>query len=227
MLKLDALTVGYQGRAVLKPISLLMDRGESLLVIGSNGAGKSTLLRTLVGLVPPVSGAVEILGSVVKAGGLQSLVQRGVRFLGQGNRAFGDLTTREHASVMLRLYGAQTRADSVLPASHGDQRVDALSIGQRRVEALRLLDTEKSELFVLDEPRAGLDKKISEHVTNWVKQRLQSGVSIVMVEHEYHDIIEFFSKVIVLWDGRVNYVTGPVSREAVRDILRQMISEPL
>lgn len=209
VLQLDNLSVGYNDRPVVRDINGSLDYEESLLVIGHNGAGKTTLLRTLFGLHPKLGGLARLLGQEIVPNSNSKLIRAGARFLGQGLRYFGGLSVAEHRQVLCQLYGFETATDLNQGSRNGlTKRVDRLSVGQRRLEALRMLAAGKPRLFLLDEPTAGIDVKQSMDILGWIDETRRSKVSFVVVEHNFERMLEICDKTMVIRAGKITYF-GP------------------
>ena len=203
----SGLAVGYPGRTVLSSVTFSLDAGQSLLVIGHNGAGKSTLLRTLAGILPPISGEAQVLGHAVRALDPRKLMLNGGRFLGQGSRAFPALSVGRNRRVLSLLYGFEPAPDAGPdPAIPPGSRVGLLSIGQRRIEALRLLSSGAPRLILLDEPLSGLDSANERWVLRWMDEQRAAGTAFVVVEQRFRDLLAHFEMVLVLRAGEVTYV---------------------
>src|ERR1039457_3939280 len=156
----ELLTVGYSGTEVVRDVSFCLPAGESMLLIGHNGAGKSTLLKTLFGLIKPIKGSGRMRGMSIEECSPFRLVRSGIRFLGQGTRSFDHLNIAEHRAILTKLYSLPIDA-SDLGVNDGStkRRVGTLSMGQRRLEALRTLSVGSPRLFILDDPVAGVDPR--------------------------------------------------------------------
>ena len=202
--KADDLVVGYGKYSILSPITFDLPLGSSCLVVGPNGAGKSTLLRTIVGLQAALSGSIHIDGGLVTPGALRNLVPGAVRFLGQGDRGFRLLREADYQQVLPRLFGFQTNAAN-LRSGKTNRRIGSMSLGQRRLEALRLLDCEPAQLFILDEPTAGLDPKNRLFVKDWMQEATGRGKSFLVVEHDYRFFSGVFDKLMVIKSPNVIY----------------------
>ena len=213
LLRLEELSVGYGARTIVAGIDAAVGTGESLLVIGHNGAGKTTLLRTLFGLQPSLGGNVRLFGRDVHPGTTPELMVSGARYLAQGLRYFGELRVREHRAVLKRLYGF-SEGNPFSERQGSSKRVRDLSVGQRRIEALRLLDAGSPRLFFLDEPTAGVDLTHGTKVLSWIAAMQQRGAAFVVVEHNFERMFDICRTTMVIRSGKVTYC-GP--SQALRD----------
>jgi ABC-type Mn2+/Zn2+ transport system ATPase subunit len=193
-----ALAVGYQGRPVVSGIDVELPPGRALALVGTNGSGKSTLLKTLVGLLPPLSGSVEVLGTAPGTG------PRRVAYLGQSRSVNGLLPLRAADVVMMGRYplrgllGRITRADreAVTRAMERMGVADLASLPlrdlsggqQQRVHLAQTLARE-ADVIVLDEPLVGLDAGSTARYEQAVRQELDRGATVVNATHDIGDAL--------------------------------------
>jgi len=229
LLKLDQVTVGYEGRPVISNVSLCLPHGSFTGLLGANGSGKSTLLKTILGILPVIAGRVEtervcgrepVLGYVpqretldenfpfsafeVALMGTYRRVPAG-RLVGKGDREF----TRE----CLRQTGAEDFADQLFSQLSGGQKQRAL--------IARALAT-RPDFLLLDEPTAGIDTASSQAVMELLTRlHREQALTILMVNHDLQTVRRHVQDVIWLHHGNVLY--GPVaellSREKVNEVL--------
>lgn len=202
------LAVGYDGRSILKGVSIDLRRGQVLLVVGHNGAGKTTLLRTLFATMPALAGTMLVTGLDVATVDSHRLLHAGVRFLGQGPRSFDELRVATNRRIMQKLYGWSLYEPGA-GTLDGKRRVGSLSLGARRLEALNLLRSGRPQLLLLDEPTAGLDVRAAAGVFNWIRQGRSDGLSFIVVEHNFRDLLSVCDHVLVIRNGVVSYAGSP------------------
>ncbi|WP_433686945.1 metal ABC transporter ATP-binding protein [Micromonospora carbonacea] len=206
--------VGYDGRPVLRDVSLAVDAGEVVAVLGANGSGKSTLIRAVLGLVPLHAGSVSLFGTPLRrfrqwkrigyvpqrlgaGGGVPAtvrevvasgrLARRGVlRPPGRGDRAAVDAAL---ASVGL----ADRAGDPVATLSGGQQ--------QRTLIARALAG--EPELLVLDEPTAGVDAASQEAFAGALRGFLDGGGTVLLVAHELGPLRPLISRAVVVHQGGI------------------------
>jgi heme ABC exporter ATP-binding subunit CcmA len=172
----------------LAGVDLDVAPGEIVLVQGPNGAGKSTLLRTCAGLLPVVAGTAEVLGHDLVVD--RRTVRRRVGLLGHATGLYDDLTVADNVHFWARAAGAApadaeaaiTRAG--LAGRLHDVQVARLSAGQRRRTALAVLLARRPELWLLDEPHAGLDVDGRELVDELVKGAAAAGATVLLASHD-------------------------------------------
>lgn len=204
------LAVGYQGRPVVTDIELDLPGGRSLALVGTNGSGKSTLLKTIVGLLSPVGGTIEVLDAD------PGTTPRQIAYLGQSHVTGGLLPLQARDVVLMGRYplrgliGRITRADREVVATsldrvgmadHADRPLRALSGGQQQRVYLAQALAREADLLVLDEPTAGLDATSTARYQQVVREELDRGAAVVAATHDIVDASRFDQ--VVLLAGRV------------------------
>jgi len=173
---------------VLAGASLTVHRGEIVLLRGPNGAGKTTLLRLCAGLVELERGRGRVLGLDLATE--RRAVRHRVGLLGHANGLYADLTVTENVAFWGRTVGAsrsEIAAALKLMALDGrlsDVPVSRLSAGQRRRTALASLVARRAELWLLDEPHAGLDASGRDELDDVLRQAARAGATIMVASHE-------------------------------------------
>lgn len=176
------------GFPALAGADLEVERGEVVLVRGPNGAGKSTLLQLCAGLLRLSGGNGAVLGCDLGAD--RALVRRRVGLLGHDTALYGELTAAENLELWARasrvgeadVPGALERLG--VPPRRRDVPTDRLSAGQRRRVALAAIVVRRPELWLLDEPHAGLDSSGREIVDSIVTTAAGAGAAVVLASHE-------------------------------------------
>ncbi|MGB6057493.1 MAG: heme ABC exporter ATP-binding protein CcmA [Microthrixaceae bacterium] len=162
--------------------------GEVVLLRGHNGAGKTTLLRVCAGLMPISSGTVEVLGEDLARN--RSAVRRRVGLLGHATFLYEDLTVVENVDFWARASGAsvsdgRAALDRLGVASRLlDLPVRALSAGQRRRVSFASMVCRRPELWLLDEPHAGLDAAGRDTIDDLIRVAAASGATVLFASHE-------------------------------------------
>ena len=168
-------------------VDLDVDAGEVVLVRGPNGAGKTTLLRALAGLVPFVRGEATVLGHDLLRD--RKAVRRSVALLGHGSGLYDDLTVAENVRFWARANQRDAAVDGTLARLGLDGRlvsvaVGRLSAGQRRRTALATLLVRDAELWLLDEPHAGLDADGRDVLDALIGEASGAGITVLVASHE-------------------------------------------
>jgi heme ABC exporter ATP-binding subunit CcmA len=172
----------------LAGVTLAVERGEIVLLQGPNGAGKTSVLRLCAGLLPVARGEGHVLGFDLRTD--RAAVRPRVGLLGHGNGLYADLTVRENVRFWAATAGATAEeVDAALARMGLDGRlVDVparrLSAGQRRRTALACMIARRAELWLLDEPHAGLDAAGRDELDTTLRQAAASGATVVVASHE-------------------------------------------
>lgn len=187
--------------------SLTVQRGEIVLLRGPNGAGKTSLLRLCAGLLPVERGAATVLGCDLVAD--RTSVRNRVGLLGHANGLYADLTVADN----VRFWGATVRAtDHEIAASLqrmglanrlADVPVGRLSAGQRRRTALACLVARRAELWLLDEPHAGLDAAGRDELDATLRGAATAGATVIVASHELERAGALASRVVEVVGGQV------------------------
>ena len=188
MLKASDLTIGYEGKAVLSDLNFTVNKGDYLCIIGENGSGKTTLMRTMFGLIPPVSGKIEMTG----------LTQKEIGFLPQQTDVQRDFPATVSEIVLSGMVGRMkglfyNRADRFAAARNmkrlgiedlRSRSYSELSGGQQqRVLLARALCAAKG-MILLDEPVTGLDPHTTEEMYGLISKLHSDGITVVMITHD-------------------------------------------
>lgn len=200
--------VALSGRfPLLAGVDLEVARGETVLVEGPNGAGKTSLLRVCAGLVPLASGQVTVLG--LDPIRYRTAVRRRVGLLAHASHLYDDLTVRENVRFAVRAAGADCgRIDEAcnrLGLTGRLLRTGAakLSAGQRRRVALAVLVARQPELWLLDEPHAGLDASARSLLNELIAEAVATGSTIMVASHEPEMVETLATRSVTITGGRV------------------------
>lgn len=208
----------------LAGVDLDVERGEIVLVQGVNGAGKTTLLRSCAGLVPIVAGEAAVLGHDLRED--RRAVRHRVGMLGHSTGLYDDLTVADNVRFWARAVRARrSDADAAMERLGLTGRLAAvpvarLSAGQRRRTALACLVARRPELWLLDEPHAGLDAAGRDTVDQLVRDAAASGATVLVASHELERTTSLAHRRVVISGGMVvedvALAGGPVPEAAGR-----------
>lgn len=184
-----------------------VDKGEIVLLQGPNGAGKTTLLRACAGLLPIARGTANVLGCDLSTN--RVAVRSRVGLLGHANGLFQDLTVLENMLFWSRLVGA-TRQDvdqamiaMGISGRLGETQVAKLSAGQRRRCALASLIVRRAQLWLLDEPHAGLDTQGRDELDRTLRAARDSGATVIFASHEIERARSLATRSLMVTTGTV------------------------
>ncbi len=216
VLAVASLVTGYGARPVLHGVNLSVGRGEILALIGHNGAGKSTVLKAIFGLLPVWEGEIRLDGNRVGTAAPRLMLKRGVSYVPQGNRVFGDLTVIENIRVGGVVMGDEARVDdgigralALFPAlrPHLRQRAVTLSGGEKQMLALANAVIRSPRALLLDEPSLGLAPGLVSKALSLIAQiSLESGTTVLIVEQKVREVLKIATRVCVLRNGEVSFL---------------------
>ena len=211
MLVLHDVHAYYGNIHALKGISLRVEKGEIVTLIGANGAGKSTTIRTIAGLLHPRRGAVSLEGERIDRLLPHQIVQHGVAQAPEGRRIFPRLTVRENlemgAYIRRDLSGIRTDLDRVLQLfprlkERAAQPGGTLSGGEQQMLAIGRALMARPRLLLLDEPSMGLAPTMVEVIFQTIQEINQQGTTILLVEQNALMALEVAHRSYVLQTGQ-------------------------
>jgi branched-chain amino acid transport system ATP-binding protein len=222
MLEATELCSGYGSVPVLRNVSLSVDAGEIVLVVGENGAGKSTLLRTLAGFIVPTAGSVRLGHDDITGLPPEVMPDKGLRLVLDGHRVFSEISVMDN----LRL-GARrrvTKADfekaidevfGMFPVLGENRRVRArdLSGGQQQMLALGQAFVAQPKVLLCDEPSLGLAQALLPTILQFLKRWAQRGTAIVVVEQHIRIALPVADRVVVMERGEIRWNSPPAEFE--------------
>ncbi|MBE3553207.1 MAG: ABC transporter ATP-binding protein [Kyrpidia tusciae] len=229
MLMIRDLNVYYGVIHALKNVSLTVDQGEIVTLIGANGAGKTTLLRTISGLITPRSGDVQFEGRSLVKTPAKEIVRMGVSQVPEGRRVFATMTVEENLEM-----GAYLRKDkdgvqkdlelvySRFPRLQERRRQSAgtLSGGEQQMLALGRALMARPRLLLLDEPSMGLAPILVQEIFSIIREINQAGTTILLVEQNAHMALSIANRAYVLETGQIKH-SGPAAELAQSDEVKK------
>ena len=211
-LELMDVAVKYGGIAAVKGISLTVERGEIVTLIGANGAGKSSVLKSIMQLVPHSSGTVRVLGQDVKGVSTHRVVQLGTALVPEGRAIFGNLSVQENLLLGAFVNRSATaiernlsRCVQLFPrlGERMHQNAGTLSGGEQQMLAIARALMAEPQLILLDEPSLGLAPKLVAQIFESIVEITQSGITILLVEQNTRLALQVAQRAYVLVTGEV------------------------
>ncbi len=210
MLTVTDLYAGYEGAEVLHSVSLHVDEGEAVVILGPNGHGKTTLLRAISGLIRPTAGTVELNGTVISNLRADEVVAAGVIHIPQGDLVFSEMTVMEN--LLMGAYRSDAWRERKqklkqvfqlfpLLAERKDQFAGSLSGGERRMLALGRGLMGRARILMIDEPSLGLAPLITENLYETIKEINRRGLSILLVDENTDHVAGLADRVYLLEAG--------------------------
>jgi len=212
MLTIDTLSVSYGAIRALQGISLQINQGEIVTLIGANGAGKSTTLRTISALVPAKGGTITFQGEDITGLSADKIVERGIGHSPEGRRVFANMSVRENLEL-----GAYTRRDTQGIKEDFDraltlfprlkeriaQNAGTLSGGEQQMLAMGRALMGRPKLLLLDEPSLGLAPFLVRDIFNIIRDINAQGTTVLLVEQNAHMALGVAHKGYVLETGHI------------------------
>jgi branched-chain amino acid transport system ATP-binding protein len=224
LLAIEDLYVAYGKTTALHGVSLRIERGETVALIGANGAGKSTTLRTISGLLAPARGSIRFKGRSIAGRRPDQVVRQGIAHCPEErhvwpamsvaeNLALGGFVCRERRELDRRIDAVYQRFPRL--SERRQQLAGTLSGGEQQMLAIGRALMSAPELLLLDEPSLGLSPLITQEVIQVVRELNAQGVTILLVEQNVHNALSVATRAYVYDTGRIT-VTRP-ARELLDD----------
>ena len=211
MLTLESVSSGYGRVEALRGVSLGVNRGELVCLLGANGAGKTTTLKTISGLVEARSGRIVFDGEEIHRLGAPEIVRRGIAHCPEGRRVFPYLTVEENLRI-----GAWARRDAEIAADmdavyssfpilaeRRRQSAGTLSGGEQQMLAIGRALMSRPRLILFDEPSLGLAPTAVEVAFSIIKGIRERGTTVLMVEQNAYGALRMADRAYVLEAGRI------------------------
>lgn len=233
MLTVDQLAFGFPGRTVGRDVSFSLGAGEVMCVLGPNGGGKTTLFRTILGLLEPHAGSIQLDSSSLKSLSRAEIARR-VGYVPQGHAAYFAYTVREFVlmgrTAHLGVFASPARKDLMVAdqaleslgiADLADKPVTEVSGGERQLALVARALAQEPRLLVLDEPTASLDFGNQVRVLEKLGALAASGIAILFSSHDPDHAFLCARRALLLAEGRVLEIGAP--RDVIRpDTLERM-----
>ncbi|HTV71421.1 MAG TPA: ABC transporter ATP-binding protein [Rhizobiaceae bacterium] len=211
LLSVQDLDVSYGGVQALHGVSLSVERGELVAILGANGAGKTTLLRAISGLLRPARGTINFDGKTISDRKVHDIARMGLSHVPEGRGLLAELTVMENLRLGLyvgRAAEPQRELDRVLQlfpilSERSKQPAGMLSGGEQQMLAIARSLVSKPKLLIVDELSLGLAPKITTELLHLLSRIHKDGVTVLMVDQNAHQLLKFASRIYVLANGSV------------------------
>lgn len=210
LLTVESLTAGYGGISVVRNVSIHVDRGEMVALLGANGAGKTTLLHTIAGLIPGIKGDITVSGKKVNGWSTHQIVRQGLSLLPENRGIFYQLTVAENLRLYQRKDGSVSVADVIkyFPALAAliERKAGLLSGGEQQMLSLGCRFIADPKLMLIDEMSLGLAPIIFQRMLPVLSRfAAERGVGVLLVEQHVHLALQSASRAYVLNRGEITF----------------------
>lgn len=213
MLKVENLSSGYGKIRVLKDISLYVDKGEIVCLLGANGAGKSTILKTISGILRAETGTIIFKDNDITNRKPEYLVKLGISHVPEGRQIFGELTVKQN--LILGCYSKNTKKkkiEELMESCFGlfpvlktriNQKAGTLSGGEQQMLAIARALMSEPRLILFDEPSLGLAPIIVDRIMETIKELKERDISILIVEQNINAVLRIADRGYIIETGRI------------------------
>lgn len=212
MLSIEGIDAGYGATTILNGVSLNVQAGEVVTIVGANGAGKTTTLRTISGLIKPSAGRILFEGEDITRLSAHEIVDLGITLIPEGRQLFPDMTVREN--LLMGSYRKGARAQQQETMEHVmdlfprirerlDQNASSLSGGEQQMVAIARGMMARPKLLMFDEPSLGLAPIIVAQVFEVISKIVESGATVLIVEQNVFTTLQAADRGYVLENGAI------------------------
>jgi branched-chain amino acid transport system ATP-binding protein len=212
LLEVTDLAVAYGDVQALWNVSLHVDAGKIVAIVGANGAGKSTLLRTISGIVPARSGRIAFAGESLLGRRAEEIARLGIAHIPEGRGLFRQMTVRENLELGAfqprarpQMKRSLERAYALFPRlkERIDQKAGSLSGGEQQMLAIARATMSDPQILMLDEPSLGLSPLVVQSMFALISTLHEQGVTILLVEQNIHQALKIADYAFVLNTGEM------------------------
>ena len=235
-LRVEALRAGYGAVQVLEGISLGVNDGETVALLGTNGNGKSTLMKCIMGIVPLSAGRITAMVDGVEhdlvGQAPEDIVDLGIVLVPEGRRLFARLTVEEN--LLLGAYRRTARAAIArnlafcfetfpMLAERRTQLAGSMSGGEQQMLTLARALMTAPRILLIDEPSVGLSPLLVIHIINQIRElKERYGLTVLMAEQNFHQAIRIADRGYVIVHGRIEYEGASREELSNNDLIRKL-----
>ena len=211
VLDVAGLAFAYDGALAVRDVSLNVQPGEIVALLGANGAGKSTTVRMIAGVLQPQKGAIKFAGEVLSGAPSHHVVRRGITLVPEGRLVFPQMTVMEnlqlgaHVKPRAEIGALIDKAFALFPrlAERRNQLAGSMSGGEQQMLAIARGLMAEPRLIILDEPSLGLMPIVTQEVFKLIEAVNKSGIGVLLVEQNLHQALRIAHRGYVLEKGSV------------------------
>jgi branched-chain amino acid transport system ATP-binding protein len=223
VLDVAGLAFAYDGALAVRDVSLTVQPGEIVALLGANGAGKSTTVRMIAGVLQPQKGAIKFAGELLSGAPSHHVVRRGITLVPEGRLVFPQMTVMENLQLGAHIKKAGEigalvdKAFALFPrlAERRNQLAGSMSGGEQQMLAIARGLMAEPRLIILDEPSLGLMPIVTQEVFKLIEAVNKSGIGVLLVEQNLHQALRIAHRGYVLEKGSV--VLAGTGKELLAD----------
>jgi branched-chain amino acid transport system ATP-binding protein len=230
MFSITNLTAGYSiNSSTVKSLSLDVEKGKVLCLLGRNGAGKTSTLKAVMGLMPYRSGGLELDGNDIGQLAAHDVPRAGVGYVPQGRRLFAELTVRENLEIGLLVSAGDTalleQTLELFPKLRErlNQVSGTLSGGEQQMLAMARALCLNPSLLLLDEPTEGLMPSMISAIRDVIAELASNGVTILLVEQRIDAVLPVADHVAFMENGRLREILGVEELRKDHDLVKRYV----
>lgn len=208
-LEVDNIDTFYGLSHILFKVSLSVDKGEVVCLLGRNGVGKTTTLRSIIGLTPPRSGSIKLAGQEIRGKQPFQIARRGIGFVPEDRIIFPDLTVRENLEIAMRGGGGKgwglKKVYQMFPLlkEREAQEGGTLSGGEQQMLTIARTLMGNPRFLILDEPSEGLAPHIVKMLEEQMRLLKEEGITILLSEQNSNFALKFSDRAYILEKGQI------------------------
>lgn len=229
LLKVSDIDVKYGHAKVLHDVSLHLNSGELVFIIGRNGAGKTTLLRTIAGFLKPIKGSIFFSDQSLVGRSVEEISLSGIRYIFQDKRVFTQLTVRENLEIAAYpVKGKLAEAIEIVVNIHPkmekllDTKAGSLSGGERQILLIARALIGNPRILLVDEPTEGLDARITDKISN-VLVKMKGKLSMLIVEQNLSVVENLADRVYIMKEGKLFKEISGETRKKIKEELEKYL----
>ncbi len=227
MLEVNELHTYYGQSHILQGISLTVESGQVLAVLGRNGVGKTTLVHSLVSFVKSARGRIRFRGEDITGRPTHQIIRQGLTLVPQGRRVFRSLSVLENLTVPYRCLNPFKEKSwdistvfQVFPAlqTRQNQRAGNLSGGEQQMLAMARALVSRPQMILLDEPSEGLAPLVVKEISKVIRRLADQGMAVLLIEQNFNMAMNTAHEVLVMSRGQIVHQSSPQDLKGNHDI---------
>jgi len=229
MIRIRNLSKSYASHTVLSAVSIGMEKGQSIALIGPNGSGKTTLIKSVMGLVIPDNGEIEVMGKTIKS---DYQYRAAIGYMPQINRFPEHMKVQQLFSMLKKMRSSVNESsydtdlyEKFAIESMQNKQLSSLSGGMRQKVSASIAFLFNPSIIILDEPTAGLDPLSNDQLKEKINQSAADGKLVITTSHILSDLDDIATHVVYLMEGEIRFFKDVASlkKETKEERLNKMI----